>query len=267
MDDEDYGPAFDSNVLGKPALRKLLGLWMEASGTSVALLPQVVDELTPDRARGTAAVLAQCWRRAVAHPQSYFKEVSLSDRERDERERLLYSFPVSCFPVCDDVDDIPNHPDAIVVAEAAATGASLLLTRDVRTMDHFRINEVVSKLVPRNEPLIAHVDDALNEAHNTFDGGRELLATALSSVWPQNQMPSFEIDETRERLSALSRAIREGAGMTLTADRLINLFDRDEDLEQVFAMAADRAAQSKVLRLEGEWRTWLSQTRPPRLTR
>lgn len=234
---------------------------MEAAGTSVALLPEVVSELTPARARGKAAVLAQGWRRALAHQHSYFSKITLSEEEMAQRERLIYSFPLNCFPACDDSDDIPNHPDAIIVAEAAATGASLLLTRDVRTMDHFRINEVVSHLTHRNEPLIAHVDEALNEAHDTLEGEREFLTIALCSVWPPDRMPSTDIETTRERLAAMTRAIREGAGMTLTADRLMNLFDCDDDLEQLLTIAADRAAASKVLRLEEEWRSWLLQSR------
>ena len=235
---------------------------MEAAGTSVALLPEVVSELTPARARGKAAVLAQGWRRALAHQHAYFSKIILSEDEMAQRERLIYSFPLNCFPVCDDSDDIPNHPDAIIVAEAAATGASLLLTRDVRTMDHFRINEVVSHLTHRNEPLIAHVDEALNEAHDTLEGEREFLTIALCSVSPPepDQMPSYDVETTRERLAAMTRAIREGAGMTLTADRLMNLFDCDEDLGQLLTIAADRAAASKVLRLEEEWRSWLLQS-------
>ena len=254
------GVAFDTNMLTRPTQRRLMTLWTELSSQRTALLPQVRAELTatPEfeapQTLPTARTQREAWAAIIQAPNSPFEEIVLDKDARDRFGEIIGQFTLPCFPLLNNVDEITTHSDAIVLAQGLAAGMDVIISNNMRSVDHVEINGLVRQVFGRNAGLLLAADDALLEAHPCGEGSRALLAMALASAWPDDgrEMPVAEA----ERLLASLCERLEGATMPQTAIRLRNRFATDGDLGLVLGDARKVATASNALfheRVRAEW--------------
>ena len=254
------GIAFDTNMLTRPTQRRLMTLWSELSGQRTALLPQVHAELTATprfeapKTLPSARVQREAWDAIVRAPQSPFEEVVLDEKARHRFGEIILEFTLPCFPMLNNVDEITTHADAIVLAQGLAVGMDVIVSNNMRSVDHVEINGLVREAFGRNAGLLLVADDALLAAHPCGEGSRALLAMALASAWPDDGR-EMSVADAERLLSSLCERL-EGATMPQTAIRLRNRFATDGDLESVLHQARDVSTASNALfheRVRAEW--------------
>ena len=74
-----------------------------------------------------------------ADGRSPYRIVTLTPEQEELAERIRTVIDPACFPNTDP-EDIPDLGDAAVVSESMAVGAKLLLTSDLRSIDHIEVN-------------------------------------------------------------------------------------------------------------------------------
>ena len=256
------GIAFDTIMLARPTQRRLMTLWCELAGVRTAVLPQVMLELTappfqPPAVAPSAHAQRAAWAEIVQAPKSPFELVVLDAPAQALFGSILMEFTLPCFPLLNNVDEIATHPDAIVLAQGLATGMDVVVSNNMRSIDHFEINGLVRQTFGRNTGLLVTADDALLEAHPCGEGARALLAMALASAWP-NDARRMALDDAETVLRSLCERL-EGATMPHTAARLRSRFATDRDLPSVLREAGEIAAASNALRHERVRTAWVKR--------
>lgn len=250
------GLAFDSNLLGKQTQRRLMSLWMEMAGAKVLVLPRVMDELcapnivddSPTAQRRNASH-RRCWNEVVAMPDAPYAIVTLSEDEKEAAGELMQRFTLRCFPKLNDPTQIHRNGDAMVLAQAIAAGVDCVVTNNMRSIDHYEINELVAKHVGRNAGIVVEADHALLQAHSGGDSSRQLLLLAMASNWP-NTEDALSLEEAHGYVHELAERLERNVNMPNVARRLVNAFDVDDDLEQLLDAAQRLSRNSQMLRCE-----------------
>ena len=254
------GVAFDTNMLTRPTQRRLMTLWTELSGQRTALLPQVLVELTAvprfeaPQTLASARAHREAWSAIVRAPQSPFELVVLDEDARHRFGEVIIEFTLPCFPVLNNVDEITTHSDAIVLAEGLAAGMDVIISNNMRSVDHVEINGLVREVFGRNTGLLLAADDALLAAHPCGEGSRALLVMALASAWPDDGR-EMGVGDAEHLLVGLCDRLH-GATMPQTATRLRNRFATDLNLDLVLDEARNLSAASNALyheRVRTEW--------------
>ena len=246
------GPICDTNLLSTPTPRRLFTLWMEQAGTRTVLLPQVWAELAgQNRADASPRGIAHrnAWLAAIDMADSPFEIVRLTAAERERAEEILSAFTLRHFPALANVADIRHHSDCLVVAQGLACGVDMIVTNNMRSMDHHEINQLVRERWGRNDGFLVAADDALLAAHPGGEAARRMLATALASVLPASSQESA-LGNARNLLGDLCGRLQSGLQMPCTAQRLINTFENDCRIDDTLTLAAEIARDSRALKAE-----------------
>lgn len=248
MADEGLGPAFDTGTLSTPTPRKLVGCWMEQAGRRTVIVPEVWRELTASQGPAARQYPKDAWRRLAERADSPFVLPSLSEEQEEAAYDIRAKFTSACFPGVHPLT-IHAHSDALVIPQSLALGTDVLVTGDVRTIDHYEINLIVGQTLGRNAPFVTTLDQALC---NAYPGGRaaeQLLTTAMSTVAPAACDTEWQVDRAHEDLGELRRAMA-GAGLAVTAQRLDTRWNECRDLASMLARARKLADESHALRCE-----------------
>ena len=263
------GLAFDTNLLSKPTQRRLMSLWMEVSDGKVLLLPQVVAELRApnkrdlgDEARRINAAHRAAWDRAMNVANGPFATVTLTADEQATAYEILNQFTLRCFPKLNRVDEIPQHSDAVILAQGLACGVECVVTNNMASLDHREVNGLVSEVMGRNASFVLTADDAMLDAHAHGESSRRLLGMAMASCWPDGGR-EMTVDEAHDRLGRLCNILTVDVNMPGVAQRLMNAFEVDPELQQVIDSARALSQESSALACERE-RTETLRKRPDR---
>ena len=141
-----------------------------------------------------------------------------------------------------------------MLAQGLAAGMDVIVSNNMRSVDHFEINGLVREVFGRNAGLLLVADDALLAAHPCGEGSRALLVMALASAWPEDGV-ELTVGDAERLLASLCERL-DGATMPQTAIRLRNRFATDGDLGSVLLEAREVAAASNALfheRVRAEW--------------
>lgn len=245
----------DTSELLRPTQRKLHAAWNELDGQQTCMPPTVGTELAPLGVPSTDAdgrsaaerqlqhaagrmddrrilqLRQQAWWSAMwRDPQSPYRLIELTSDQQHLQDDLLEAIDRDCFPTADP-DQIALYPDARIVTEAMALGAKVLLTSNLRSMDHYRLNDwAVAKggrLGFRPEPVVLKADDALIRWSESNDGHERLLQAGLFACWPQDDnAPVHQVWEST--LDGITKLIRSGK-LADTGGRIINELERHID--------------------------------------
>ena len=262
--DAATGLAFDTNLLGRPTQRRLMSLWMEQTGLKVLLLPGVFDELcTPNRLSSDLRIQRmnarrrEGWERVVAMPMNPYARLALDDGQQQAALDIMQRFTLRCFPGLNDVDDIARNADAIILAQGLALGVDLLVTNNMKSIDHFEINDLARRAMGRNSGLLITADDAITRAHAGGEASGKFLEIAMASCWPDGGTP-LTLDQAHGQLLALCGILESGLRMPNTAQRLQNVFETSNHLDRALDNARQLSIDSPALKCE-QWRKqWLS---------
>ena len=258
--DEPLGPAFDTVTLIRPTPRKLACLWVEQAGLRTPLLPTVWDQLTYKRKSASAVnVNVASWERIASYKDAPFRWVELDDGQKDAVDDLLQHFTQPCFPRLT-ADQIPDDPDANIIAEALVTGTDVLVTQDVNTIDHDEINHVIERRLGANAGFVLTLDKALGQAFRGGEAANHLLTLALATIAP-SQSQEWNVGAAYEDLMRLCKALA-GANVRDTATRLVTRWEQCPDLDCALMNAQFMAEHSQSLRFErmrAEWQREAAQ--------
>ena len=222
---------FDTNRLLFPTQRRFNTAWMELQGERLRVLPHVARELTHFRFdfRDAAATQEQLtdarerldreqnqltrkehllraadlwWARALSDPASPYELVTLTAGQRERVEGLCAAFPPEYFPRTPR-EQVPEYGDAIIIAEALVTGQSLLLTGNMYSVLHHRINDWSERHqaffeLPTADVLRAQ-DQFMPEAFAGDAAAERLCGIALAAAWPDNPDAPMEVIEQQLR--------------------------------------------------------------------
>ena len=255
-DDHPPGLAFDSNLLGNQTQRRLMTLWMESAELSVLVLPRVMEELQApnmvDRspsAQRRNALHKQCWNDITAMPDAPLKLLQLDDDELETASEIVRRFTLRCFPKLTHPTQILRNSDAMVIAQAIAAGVDCVVTNNMRSIDHYEINDLVARSMGRNMGIVVEADHAVLQAHAGGNSARRLLILAMASNWPRPG-EVLEVDEAHKYVTDLAARLVQGANMPDVADRLVNAFDVEPSLDWVIEEANELVTNSRMLRCE-----------------
>ena len=265
----DAGPALDVNLLSTPTPRKLFGLWFEAAGQSVTVLPSALDELAPllrivvqdgvpvaappAPLRDHPVVRHQLeWVRQL-HPETDgpYRFAPLTSEQSLAALEIRQRFSLACFPILSQREEMPAHRDAMIVSEALACGLEIIITNNMTSIDHFEVNDWLRRHLGRNTGLLVTGDDAMLQAHSSGRASRQLLALALASAWP---LDGAELDDAGviDLLERLCERLTEGCRMPNVAARLASRLKVDPNPREVADAARQLAAESRIVACERE---------------
>ena len=247
-DDKGLGPAFDSGTLSTPTPRKLVGCWMEQAGYKTVIVPEVWRELTESKAPAAREYPKKAWRHLATLSDSPFVLPVLSDDQEEVAYGIREKFTTACFP-CVHPANIHIHSDALIVSQSLALGTDVLVTGDIKTIDHYEINLVISKLLGRNAPFVTTLDDALCRAYSGGNAAEQLLVTAMSTVAPAPHDPTWSVESARQDLDALREAMM-GSRLTTVAQRLDTRWNECRNLTTMLERARLMADRSHALQCE-----------------
>lgn len=208
MNDEGLGPGFDTLTLIRPTPRKLACLWMEQAGLPTLLLPTVWEQLTRTR-RKSASVNTASWQRLRSHNDAPFRWIELNDDQQEAVEDMLAHFTEPCVPKLA-ADQVPDDPDANIVAEALVLGTDVVVTQDINSINHDEINFVIEKRLGRNTGFVITLDRALSQR------SRAAIAPTTCSRWhwPPSRRPGRESGRPKTPTRAWERCSTHSSART-----------------------------------------------------
>lgn len=252
-------PAFDTNTLSRPTPRKLVCCWMEGLGLPTTILPEVWDELTKQsRIVPERIPIVESWHRIRAMPDVPFQWRELDADERRTAKDVLEVFTQACFRNVS-AAQIPSHSDAIIIAEAVATGAEILVSGDINSIDHYEVNGVLSQATGRNHDFVTTLDAALCKAHPCGDAAEHLLILALATIAPPKSR-TWTLDDAHQDFQRFRKAL-EGAHLVDLSARLDARWEQSRDLGNVLDQAQEMAHGSASIAMERSWTRWLKERR------
>ena len=221
---------------------------MEQAGRRTLIVPQVWRELTEAQGPRSRAYPKAAWRHLAAVPDSPFELPALTEEQEEAAYAIRAKFTTACFPGSQPAS-IHTVSDAVIVSQALALGTDVLVTGDIKTIDHYEVNLVIGKFLGRNAPFVTTLDDALCRAYGGADAAEQMLVMALSTVAPSADCTGWSIEEARESLDGLQAAMA-GSRLVTASQRLDTRWRECRDLDSLLARARSMADQSNVLRCE-----------------
>ena len=166
------------------------------------------------------------WARMWRDPESPYRIVPVNPEGRKSSPNGFSprSDP-RCFPGTDP-EDIPDRPDAKIVAESLVLGATMLLTSNLRSIDHIEVNKWTIKHGAewgiRPERLLHEADDAFVRWTVEDAALERWIQAGFIACWPSRDDadPVEVIDRTAAGIEALSRGT--GGKLPRAAARLLN---------------------------------------------
>ena len=190
---------------------------------------RLTKDLDPDKqARRLKQIRQQAWWAQVWRDEKApYQLIPLNEEQLETAERVQLAIPHECFQLSRGLY-AGDHRDAQVVCDALALNASVLVTSNIRTIDHARLNAWVEasgkELGVRAEAVVYETDGVLQRRARTPRGQKLLLKAALISQWPADDRTSTDaiINRTRERIHRLTEA---GAALTRTGQLIVKELD------------------------------------------
>ena len=247
----------DTSELKRPTQRKLHAAWCELHDRQVLAPPSVARELAPLAAdtiwseRKSAAetllelndpnvprqrrgeLLQQAWWAQMWRGNSSpYRIIKLTAEQETLTSGLIEEIDPRCFPTTDS-DDIGDHPDARIICESLALGAKMLLTSNMRTIDHVEVNnwatENGGRLGFKAEPVLYQADATLTEWTSTPAELERWIQAGFLTCWPHDDNASAKnvIEHTLKGISTMVRGT--GGKLRMAGERLINGLENHPD--------------------------------------
>ena len=256
---------YDSSELARTGMRKFHTAWAEVNGTKVFIPPTVGRELAPDcnpnddsqrvsyAERHLANTIAEnlpgntrrylerqaWWAMMWRSPESPYKLLRLTDDQRALAEDVARAIPPSCFPGAP-AEHIREHRDTRIICETLAVKGQMLLTSNMRTIDHERVNDWTvrkgAELGFPAKPVLFYADAALALTLLTDEELERGMRTAILATWsPAPRTTSQIIQDSINGLARLNPGI--GAHLRVSTRLIRETLEEctDHDKERLVA--------------------------------
>ena len=204
---------------------------------------RLTKELDPDKqARRLKQVRQQAWWAQVWRDEKApYQLIPLTEEQLETAERVQLAIPHECFYLSRGLY-AGDHRDAQIVCDALALNASVIMTSNIRTIDHARLNAWVEtsgkELGVQPHAVVYEADGVLQEQAQTPRGQDRLLKAALIAQWPTDDKTSTDaiIDRTQGRIHHLTEA---GAALTGTGQLIVKELENRAHARRLVAEIRD----------------------------
>ena len=244
---------YDTSELLRPMPRVLHAALMEVCGNKVRVSPKVAQELAqrgavqsrnapfsvaedllrpgapPEEEERRAELEQQAWWAAEwRDPKSPYEKLALSPEQRQLQRTLLAHITRDCFPVVTP-QLLADNPDTQIICETIALGGKMLLTSNIRTIDHIEVNRWAVENAPRfgfhPEPVIFQADAQIVRWTESRVNAERWIQAGMLVSWPggADADPDRVLSATRDRIGKLAATdwpLPDACG------RLLNELDR-----------------------------------------
>lgn len=256
----------DTNRILFPTQRRFNAAWQEMSGAKVRLLPQVAREVThhridleflDDEVRRAREALTRVrnhatkrelllrksdlwWANELLRKDGLYELVDMSLEQRERADAICEVIDPRAFPRTRP-EEVPTHSDTIIIAQALATGQTMLVTGNMRSIDHAEVNEWAARHADTygiEHPDVLHVQDELMPVMYAGPERRiELCAIGLGAAWPEDVDATW--DDMDRALQGLVRAM-VGARLEDTGTAIAHAWREAADPETLLASVRSR---------------------------
>ena len=167
----------------------------------------------------------QAWWAAMwRDPESPYEKLELTAEQRELHTLLLANLPRECFPTANPLL-LADNRDTQIVGETLALGGKMLLTSNMRTIDHIRLNDWAvdngDRFGFKPEPVVFQADDQLVRWTRSLAAGERWIQAGMLASWPARDEASAEqvIRATVENIGTL---VRTGGPLPNASARLLN---------------------------------------------
>ena len=239
----------DTTELLRVMPRKLHAAWAELCGTKARMPPAVADELAPvgvlqsmTTALSVAEELLQpdapaldderrqqlerqaWWASMWRDPASPYEKLELTPEQRELHTMLLSNLPRECFPTANPLL-LADNRDTQIVGETLALGGKMLLTSNMRTIDHIRLNEWAvdngSRFGFKPEPVVFQADDQLVRWTRSPAARERWIQAGMIASWPVRDEASA-VQVIRATVQHIGTLVRTGGPLPNASARLLN---------------------------------------------
>ena len=261
---------FDTNRLLYPTQRRFNAAWLESTNGYVPVLPRVAAELThhrfefepfdPDHFREDMAGAAKrldhtrnqltndqvmareadlWWGAQLAREPGAYRLVRLSPEQYERVSQLARAIPADYFPKTP-AEDVPASNDMQIIAQALVTGHRFLLTGNMHSIQHERINDWTVKHqsafgLPHAD-ILKDQDAAMIRSHRSDKAVNDLTVIALAAAWPGD--PNASRADVETSLRGFLKAM-EGARLNDTATIIGDNWRRSRNPERLLQLARE----------------------------
>ncbi|MCY4508457.1 MAG: hypothetical protein OXG35_16105 [Acidobacteria bacterium] len=212
----------DTSELLRPLPRRLHTAWAEIHERKTAMSPTVAQELAPEGRRtrafdGVSAAermlrqndgtltrrdearlrIQGWWARMWRDETSPYLLAELTNEQDRLATELARQIDPKCFPAARP-GYVSDHRDTQIICESLARRATVLLTSNMRTIDHERVNEWAvangDRLGFRPAPVVYQADETLLRWTDNAAELERWLQAGLMACWPsRDDAPAVEV--------------------------------------------------------------------------
>ena len=224
----------DTTEVLRPWPRKLHAALAEIAGRKVLVPPTVATELAPlvapeglnvrtseaeqllkanpqlGKSRRREVEQQAWWASVWRDDKSPYGIIQLTEEQRELTNQLRKSLPVTGFRNAK-AGYVADHRDARIVAESMAVGAKVLLTSNLRSIEHDAVNAWAVANGPRfglrAEAVVHEADGVLTAQAQGRDGRDRLVQAGLMACWPLDDRTAADaiIDAATSRIRKASQ--------------------------------------------------------------
>jgi len=265
---------YDSTELARTGTRKFHTAWAELNATKILIPPTVGFELAPDgQSRDDSQGVSYAERRLATtqeaslpkntqkylerqawwammwrSPESPYQLIRLTDDQRSLAEDLVRAIPPTCFPGAP-AAHIREHRDTRIICETLAIGGKMLLTSNMRTIDHKRVNDwTVQKGTEfgfPSRPVVFNADAALALRLLTEEGLEHGMRTAILATWtPEPRTTDKIIDDSIDGLTRMTQGT--GGHLRVTTGLIVEALEEYPDYDRLVTTVRERLPSPAV---------------------
>lgn len=252
---------FDQNRIGPQSDRRLHAADIERVGGQVQIVPAVAERLAPlaqtlnwpwskrvleealkqateegDQRQCTNIRRQRWWVEQWSRKDGLYTVRKLQPAERQIRDEVLgpSGMPAGCFPTIQ--GEVADENDARIVAEVLAVGGRMIITSNMKSMDHIQLNAWVKANQNRfgwhMDRLLYEADELFSGWLETIEGRRAMTRSCLAAFWPEDEHASrtdikYEVEDALGRL--------EEGHLPKFSRGILNYLERATDMERLLA--------------------------------
>ena len=246
-----------------PTQRRFNVAWREMSGEKLQLLPQVAHEIMHrridpehleeeterassmlERVRNSATtrelLLRESdlwWAGQLSREDGPYGLIPMSRDERERAEAICDNIDPGAFPAIRP-EEVPTHGDTLIIAQALATGQHMLVTGNMRSIEHNAVNDWAARHATTygiEHPDVVQVQDEVMP--RTYAGPErklELCAIGLGAAWPADLDASLaEVSRALEGMLGAMAGARLGDTGAVIANTWRSVRDPEALVESV----------------------------------
>lgn len=179
------------------------------------------------------------WAEELLRDDGPYELIRMCREEHERADAICDNIDPRAFPRIHP-EEVPTHADTIGIAQALATGQQMLVTGNMRSIDHTEVNDWAARHAESyaiEHPDVMQVQDELMpRMYAGSDGRRELCAIGLGASWPGAPDARLaEVERAFEGMLGAMEGARLGDTGAVITDTWRSIPDPETLLEEVRA--------------------------------